>query len=195
MNQNSELSHVTCQYITCYRRILKDMILGMTKAEPSDSISRSFIVQMIPHHRAAIEMSENLLRYTTWIPLQDIAENIIEEQTKSIADMTDALDCCSLMKNPKPEQCQYLQCLHQITQTMFSRMEHACTDNQINGNFLREMIPHHEGAIRMSENALRFPICPELVPILKAIITSQRAGVQKMKHLERILCRCQPFGC
>lgn len=189
MNRNPKLGHVTFQYIACYRQILDTMISGMTEVSLTDSISHNFIVQMIPHHRAAIEMSENLLRYTTWLPLQKIAENIIAEQTKSIADMTDALNCCSLLQNTEPAQCQYLQCFHQITQTMFFRMGNACTDNNINGNFLREMIPHHEGAIRMSENALRFPICPELVPILRAIITSQRAGVQEMKCLEQTLCR------
>lgn len=45
------------------------------------------------------------------------------------------------------------------------------------------MIPHHMGAIRMSENALRFPICPELIPILTAIISSQKRGVQEMEKL------------
>lgn len=192
MNTPRKLSHVASKYIACYQQILEEMIFGMTGAELSDSISRNFIVQMIPHHRAAIEMSRNLLQYTTWIPLQDIAENIISEQTKSIADMTNVLDCCSQLRNTEAAQRQYLQCFHQITGTMFSRMENACTDNSVNGNFLREMLPHHEGAIRMSENALRFPICPELRPILQAIITSQSAGVREMKRLERMLCRC-PF--
>lgn len=186
-----EFSHVTKKYMTCYHQILDEMICGMTDAELTCSISHNFIVQMIPHHRAAIEMSRNLLQYTTWIPLQNIAENIISEQTKSIADMTNVLNCCSQLRNTEAEQCQYLQCFHQITKTMFSRMENACADNNVNGNFLREMIPHHEGAIRMSENALRFPICPELLPILQEIITSQSAGVQKMKRLERMLCSCR----
>ena len=68
---------------------------------------------------------------------------------------------------------------------MFSRMNNACRGNDINWNFMREMIPHHEGAIQMSKNALYFPICPELVPILEAIITSQEKGVRQMKCLLR----------
>ena len=50
---------------------------------------------------------------------------------------------------------------------------------------MREMIPHHKGAIRMSENALRFDICPELKPILCEIITSQQKGVSEMTQLLR----------
>ena len=38
------------------------------------------------------------------------------------------------------------------------------------------MIPHHQGAIRMSENALRYLLCPGLIPLLDAIIVSQKKG-------------------
>ena len=61
----------------------------------------------------------------------------------------------------------------------------ACAGNRINADFMREMIPHHEGAVRMSENALCFPLCPELVPILSRIIVSQKKGVREMKRLLR----------
>ena len=40
---------------------------------------------MIPYHEAAIEMSKNILQYTAFIPLQNIAQGIIEKQTQSIA--------------------------------------------------------------------------------------------------------------
>ena len=77
-----QFSEVTKRYLCCFYEILDEMIDGMTKAELTDSISHNFIVQMIPHHRAAIEMSHNILNYTTNIPLQDIALQIISEQTK-----------------------------------------------------------------------------------------------------------------
>lgn len=38
----------------------------------------------------------------------------------------------------------------------------------------------------MSENLLRYDICPELKPIVDAIITSQRRGIQEMEQL--LLC-------
>ena len=49
------------------------------------------------------------------------------------------------------------------------------------------MIPHHEGAVRMSENALRFSLCQELQPILTSITSTQKAGIQKMEHLLRCM--------
>jgi len=190
MNIQTELSKTSVRYLEQYHKILEYMICGMHDAELTDSISHNFIVQMIPHHKAAIEMSVSLLKYTTWIPLQNIAENIIMEQRRGVANMTAILENCCQYENTEPEQYSYLQCFRQIAANMFYRMENACEDNSINGNFIREMIPHHEGAIQMAENALNFPLCPELVPILQSIITSQRAEVREMQRLECILCRC-----
>lgn len=162
---------------------LDKMISGMTEPTLTDSISHNFIVQMIPHHQAAIEMSHNLLQYTTFVPLQNIALHIIESQTKSIEHMKQALDICSELQNTEQELCLYERYFHQITQSMFFEMETARSGNGIDANFIREMIPHHKGAIRMSENALRFPICQTLKPILQEIITSQRQGVRQMDPL------------
>lgn len=185
-----QFSDVTKNYLNCFYKILDDMIEGMTSAEPTDSISHNFIVQMIPHHRAAIEMSENLLRFTTCVPLQCIAQNIVSEQTKSIEDMQNVLRNCSQLENTQQELCRYEKRMCAIEQTMFSDMRAACADNNINADFMREMIPHHEGAIQMSKNALRFNICAELDPILEAIITSQENGVRKMRNLlHSIGCR------
>lgn len=185
MNQSCRLSENTKRYLERFYCILEEMITGMTGAEQTESISYDFIVQMIPHHQAAIEMSRNLLCYTTNLPLERLAEGIIQEQTESIAQMQAALSCCSQVCNCEQEQCLYRRRSEQILETMFSQMECAEECNCINHNFIREMIPHHRGAIRMSENALRFEICPELVPILDAIIRSQCQGVREMERLLR----------
>lgn len=185
MHLCGQFSDVTKNYLTRFDEVLDEMIHGMTTAELTDSISHNFIVQMIPHHRAAIEMSRNILRYTTFVPLQGIAQTIVEEQTKSIADMEAALCGCGRLTNTKQELCLYQRRFQSITQTMFHAMAEAESTNDINVDFMREMIPHHEGAVQMSENALCFPICLELKPILRAIITSQKKGICQMRQLLR----------
>ena len=89
-----QYSDNTQQYLICFYEILNQMIADMTNASLSCSLSSDFINQMIPHHRAAIHMSRNLLMYTTNIPLQNIAQNIIKEQTQSIRNMQDIQNCC-----------------------------------------------------------------------------------------------------
>ncbi len=185
MNCSQPLSGDARNYLRRFYEILDVMIKGMTGAALTDSISHNFIVQMIPHHRAAIEMSENLLRYSDLAPLRRIAENIIREQTQSIADMERALPRCGMKLNLRSDLSRYEKRFGEITRVMFSEMRNACSDNNISADFMREMIPHHQGAIRMSKNALEYPICPQLDPILKAIITSQERGVREMESLLR----------
>ncbi|MCQ4022111.1 MULTISPECIES: DUF305 domain-containing protein [unclassified Ruminococcus] len=183
MNYSQQSNKDIKRYLCNYYEILDDMIIGMNCAKLTDSISHNFIMQMIPHHRAAIEMSENLLMYTNFVPLQRIAQNIVKEQTKSIENMERALMNCEIVINTQLDLCRYKKCYDRITRMMFSQMRNACSDNNINADFMREMIPHHQGAIRMSKNALRYPICSELNPILQAIIKSQEKGVQEMESL------------
>ena len=121
----NNLSNATINYLNYFYEILDEMIYGMTSAKPTESISHTFIVQMIPHHMAAIRMSRNLLLYTTCIPLQNIAENIIISQTKSIHDMKQADLTCSKIYNSNQELCSYLKCYEKITNEMFSQMANA----------------------------------------------------------------------
>lgn len=187
MKQSCELSNVAKKYLDTFSCILEDMIRGMTSAKLTDSISYNFMVQMIPHHRAAIEMSRNLLQYTTCIPLQDIALGIVEEQTKSIADMEKILCACGRQKNSGQDLCRFQKRMNQIMETMFLHMRDAYGDNQLNADFMREMIPHHRGAVEMSQNTLEYNICPGLIPVLNAIIVSQERGIRQMEKLLRTI--------
>lgn len=187
MKEQCKFSNVTKEYLTEFYCILDKMIYGMTNAELTNSISHNFIVQMIPHHRAAIEMSENILRFTTDFAVQNIATNIIAMQTQSIKNMSNIECQCSSLFNSRQDLCLYQRQFQIITQTMFTQMDNACSTNNINANFMREMIPHHRGAICMSENAIKFDICPDLIPILDKIITTQQKGIQEMNHLLRCM--------
>lgn len=176
-------SNNTRDYVEKYQCILDHMIDQMTSVKLTNSISGSFITQMIPHHRAAIEMSKNLLCYTTNLPLQDMALNIISSQEKSIEDMEKVLPKCRACTNCSREIHCYANENHRIISEMDREMKSVCTDNSIDCNFMREMIPHHRGAVRMAENALRFCLCSGLVPMLEVIIVSQREGIMEMQCL------------
>lgn len=196
MNQCEVFSINTNRYLSDFENILHNMIRGMESARLNGSISHNFIVQMIPHHMAAIKMSQNLLCYTTFIPLQEIASNIIISQTESIHNMQHILHNCSRFSNSRQEWSCYQENINCIIQNMIHAMKDACPDNDINISFMREMIPHHMGAIQMSHTALEYPICPALVPILDAIIKSQEKGVQEMKCLlSELESPCETDNC
>lgn len=183
MHEPCSLDSSTKEYLSVFYEILDSMIQGMENTCLANSVSQNFIVQMIPHHRAAIQMSENVLKYAVCGPLRQIASNIITEQSKGIREMQNALCPCQTQKNSCQDMKLYQRELHNIIHMMYTGMNTACVTNNIGDNFMREMIPHHKGAIAMSKNALRYCVCPELVPILNSIITSQEKGVKEMEKL------------
>lgn len=180
---DNQLSDVTEQYLSRFYEILDTMIQRMTSVEINNSISRNFILQMIPHHEAAIEMCRNLLQYTTNIELQNIALNIISTQTASIEAMMRSFERCSTVMNTNTDILNYQRAFNEITERMFNNMANAPINNNIDINFINEMIPHHIGAIEMSRNTMRFDICRELIDILRDIIISQSRGVQQMREV------------
>ncbi len=188
---NNKCCNSTNNYYNTYQKILDRMINRMTSAPLGNSISANFISQMIPHHKAAIEMSENILKYTDNCTLKSIAENIISEQTQSIADMEKIFCGCKNCVNNSCDLQRHRNAMNDIMQTMFREMRSAKTTDNVNCDFLREMIPHHEGAVRMCEATLGCRICADLRPILDSIIASQKKGIAQMKKLERTLgCGC-----
>ncbi len=169
-------------YLDAYYDILDEMKREITSAKQTTSISRDFITQMIPHHRAAVKMCENVLRYTVSEPVSTLAQTIIRQQTQDIVEMKAILCPCGTVCNNCQEVCCYRQRNMQILNAMFSAMAHV-SGVGVEQNFLREMIPHHEGAVQMSENVLNFCICQPLRPILQNIIATQEQEISEMRQL------------
>lgn len=69
-------------------------------------------------------------------------------------------------------------------------MSFAPMTDSISASFIVQMIPHHKGAVCMSENALHFPLCEKLKPQLEAIITSQKEGIKRMQSLLQNIEHC-----
>ena len=80
---------------------------------------------------------------------------------------------CDTVCNSCQEMCCYRKRNMQVLNTMFSAMAHV-SGVGVEQNFLREMVPHHEGAVR---------ICQPLQPILRNIIATQEQEISEMRQL------------
>lgn len=185
------LSDGAKRYLCCYYQILDEMIQGITTAKLTQSISHNFIVQMIPHHRAAIRMCRNLLEVSDDTAVRRLAQRIITQQTKGIETMEELAASCGQLTNPQMDLRLYQRRMDLVFRKMFARMGAAPEGNRLNAVFLRQMIPHHQGAVCMSQNALRYEICTDLVPVLRSIMDTQDREIRQMQALlRRMGCQC-----
>ncbi|MFR4162057.1 MAG: DUF305 domain-containing protein [Paraclostridium sordellii] len=66
---------------------------------------------------------------------------------------------------------------------MFKEMESVPLTGSADETFLRQMIYHHEGAIAMSKNILKYTQNAKLKSLAENIVTTQSQGVDEMKNL------------
>ncbi len=177
------------RYLYRFDQILEEMSDKMLNAKLTNySITIDFIRCMIPHHQAAIYMSENLLMYTTYQPLRKIAEGIIKMQTTGIEQMSEILRTTSGYMNIERDVKNYLTKYFEITKTMIEEMKNSPRCVNINLNFINEMIPHHEGAIKMCNNLIQYYIDPRLRNVADTIIREQSQGVKELEEIRKQLC-------
>lgn len=176
------------RYLFRFDQILNQMADEMLSQNVTNSITINFIECMIPHHQAAIYMCENLLEYTIYEPLKIIAQNIIKTQTKGIEQMKEIARTTYRFSNTEQDINSYMEKYLEITKNMIERMKNSPRCININLNFVNEMIPHHEGAIAMCENVLKYRIDPRLRVVADSIIKEQSEGVNQLQGVQRNLC-------
>ncbi len=171
-------------YYVGFLKIFETMQKEMLAPKPTGNVTLDFLAEMIPHHEAAISMAKNILLYTKNPEIISIANTIIKEQTSGVEQMM-ALQA-SLKKNPpKPDSSEndYLKNFLAIYDTMVKKMGAAEPTCNVDVDFLAEMIPHHEGAIAMSENVLKYTQNKELQAIATNIVQTQSVQAKQLQAL------------
>lgn len=176
------------KYLYRFDQILDEMAEKMLSQKVTNSITIDFIECMIPHHQAAIAMCENLLSYTRYPVLQEMANDIIQTQTIGIKKMKEIASTTYGFPNIPQDVKNYTQKYLEITKNMMENMKNASRCVNINLDFINEMIPHHEGAIAMCENLLPYRIDPRLKLVADSIIEEQSKGVNQLKEIQKKLC-------
>lgn len=186
---NNYLTNDAKRYLFEFDDILNKMAQKMLSRKITTNITDDFITCMIPHHQAAIYMCQSLLNYTNYEPLKMIAYNIIKTQTNGIKQMQYVLNNSNKITNSNQDINFYNSMFFDITTTMVTKMISSIRSININLDFVSEMIPHHEGAVEMCNNLLKYSINPELRKIATDIIRQQTEGIKILKEIQQQLSR------
>lgn len=186
--RNYQLRENTKKYLERYNEILCDMSKKMLSQNIRNSITINFIECMVPHHQAAIYICENLLKYTKYQQLQKISNNIIQNQKEEIEEMKEIGKTTRGYINSRQEIMYYMNEYRKITENMLEKMKNSPNCSNINLNFINEMISHHDGAILMCYNLLKYRIDPRIKQVAETIIVEQKSGIKQLKEIQKKLC-------
>ena len=161
----------TKAYEAAMAGMMKNMMAPMTGKPDID-----FMQSMIPHHQGAIDMAKAVLQYGKDPEVKTVAENVIKAQESEIAFIKGWLgktDQNALVVVPDSVKGN-----EQAMAAMKDMAAPYAGDADV--DFLKSMIPHHQGAIDMSKVALQFAKDPEVLKLAQYIITAQEAEIAFM---------------
>ncbi len=152
----------------------KDMAISFSGNADAD-----FARAMIPHHQGAVDMAETVLRYGKDASVRKLANEIIAAQQKEMAQMriwlarngsvTGGADAAAVTK-----------AYSDINARMHADMTMSFTNNP-DADFIKGMIPHHEGAVAMAKVLLQFGRDSELRKLGEDVIRAQNAEIAMMR--------------
>lgn len=147
-------------------------------------VGNNFVIYMIPHHEAAIITSTGILKYTQNMDVKNLAHRIIRSQEKEVVLMQKLLESGELRGNDNPE---FLNKMKKIMVKMMKEMKpynnQANDATEVTKSYLENMTIHHEGAVLMAKEYLKYGKNQELIKMSQKIILSQDEEIKEMKQI------------
>jgi uncharacterized protein (DUF305 family) len=168
----SDASPSTKAFETAMSGMMKGMMVPATGKPDLD-----FVQGMIPHHQGAIDMAKVVLQYGKDAEIKKLAEGVVKAQEGEIAVMNNWLfktDKTSLPTSPESARAN-----DGAMSTMMKNMAETYSGNP-DVDFVKGMVPHHQGAIDMAKVALQYAKDPTLLKLAGDIVSAQESEITFM---------------
>ena len=162
--------------------IMNQMMQDMEHIDPSGYAAIDFLTGMIPHHEAAVSMSENYLNYGgSNDDLKDLAENIIKVQKDEIKQMEQMKQ--ELKDSGRQDKKQEQEYLKEYQELFADHHMGDTTSSNVEAAFAKGMILHHQMAVEMADEILDYTKEESVITLAKNIIKTQKDEIRQMQRI------------
>lgn len=146
-----------------------------------------FLDAMTPHHQGAVDMAKEAITKSKRPEIKKLSQNIINAQNIEINQMKQWRKAWYPKAGNKPmaydaTMGHMMPMSQQQMQGMMMKGDLGAADAQFDLRFINAMIPHHEGALTMAQDALKKTKRPEIKKMAQEIIASQQKEIDQMKQ-------------
>ena len=167
------------------------MMGSAAAGDPNQPFDQRFLDQMIMHHQGAVMSAQMMIADSARPELRDLAQRIITAQQREIDQMrTWRGDWYGATRDGALPN---MMSGGMMGSGMMGGMMNRDQMRQMMGAnadfdrmFLQMMIPHHEGAIAMAQQALTQAEHPEIKTLAQSIITTQQTEITEMRGYLRV---------
>ncbi|HEY9876343.1 MAG TPA: DUF305 domain-containing protein [Candidatus Obscuribacterales bacterium] len=161
--------------------------MAMDLGEADANYDLRFIDAMKIHHQGAVIMAKEAQQKSKRPEIKKLADNIIKAQNTEISQMQKWRQAWYPQASKEPlayggQGKSLVPMPEKQRQDMMMSGDLGAADDQFDKRFINAMIPHHEGAIKMAEDALTKSKHPEIKKLAQNITTSQKAEIEQMKQ-------------
>ncbi len=149
---------------------------GKTMKNHHKYSDRLFIENMVPHHQAAVDMSNIASKRAEHSEVKYLAKNIKRSQNGEILEMRYWYK--KWYGKDVPRSSMMNKAMKKMVN--LNRLESA---KPFDKEFIRQMVPHHQMAVMMARIALKNGKHPEIRRLSRSIIKSQSAEITEMRNL------------
>lgn len=154
-----------------------------TTASP-DQAEQAFLEAMVPHHESALEMAEVAEQRAEAPQIKQLAGDIMQAQESEIEQMRSIHQRLSGSELVPDEMAHEALGLTPAEAGM-EHMDGAAaleSATPFDRAFVDEMVPHHQGAVRMAQAVLPQTDDPELRRLAEDIIAAQEQEIEQMNR-------------
>jgi uncharacterized protein (DUF305 family) len=173
MPNTANMSPAAKAFTEANAKMHKDMTITF-----SGNADVDFARGMIPHHQGAIDMAEIVLKFGKDASVKKLANEIIAAQKKEIAQMQAWL-ARNGSQPASAEAAAITKAFTDVNAKMHKDMTMSFTANA-DSDFMKGMIPHHEGAVEMAKVLLQFGKDAELRKLADDVIRTQNEEIALM---------------
>ncbi|MEH1987882.1 DUF305 domain-containing protein [Nostoc sp.] len=161
--------------------------MGMDLGPADANFDLRFIDAMIPHHQGAVEMA-NVAQVKSKRPeIKKLADNIIKSQNQEITQMKQWRQAWYPKAGDKPmayntQMGHMMEMSSDQMKTMMMSQDLGAADAEFDLRFINAMIPHHEGAVTMGQDALSKSKRPEIQKLAQEIVKAQEIEIKEMQQ-------------
>lgn len=162
-------------------------MMQMDLGPKDENFDLRFIDGMIPHHEGAVAMAEQALEHSDREEIRQLAQAIIEAQETEIAQMQQwrqewypNTDATPMMYDTQMGHMMPMS--EEMRSSMMMDVDLGSADVEFDLRFIDAMIPHHEGALTMAEQALEKSDRSDIQNLSQNILSSQQAEIEQMQQ-------------